>query len=228
MATDYSSVFSAIAAGFSALTAALIYRREWGLRRSHCLPPRCYWVGYMGKKDEPRMCIALPVHVMSLGGLSTVIEDMMLQVQEEGWDRPLWFQPEFQTGIDKTGSTSWGDMDVFVPLVAKGKNIATVVVVFGRRVFKNDPAVCWWSGAYRVVAEETVSCRRLFEIAFKLDTDFLYGDSERLTVRAGRGIMLSPRRWTREVLDARDRRGSWDERQMIAGRSQSSGTIARC
>lgn len=228
MATDYASVFSAVAAGFSALTAALVYWREWGLRRPYCLPPRCYWVGYMeGEKSEPRMCIALPIHVVSLGGLSSVIEDMMLEVETEGWGKSLWFQPELQTNIETARGTSWGDMDAFVPLVAGGKNVATFVVVFGRRVFKDDPTVSWYSGEYRVVAEETTSRRRLFEIAFELPSNFVHGDEKQLTVKAGKDkdIALSRRYWTREILDERDSRGGSYKGQTMSVRSHSTGAI---
>lgn len=219
MPTDYASVFSAVAAGFSALTAALVYRREWGLRRPNCLPPRCYWVGYMDdEKNEPRMCIALPVHAVSLGGLSGVIEDIMLEVETQEWGKSLWFQPEFQTDIEKATGALWREMNVFVPLAVKGKNVSTTVVVFGRRSFKGDPKAYWCAGEYHVVAEETATHRDLFSVDFKLDADFPYGDTKLLTVRANFGIVLSPRRWTRQLLDKRDNCGQSHEREIMTPR----------
>ncbi len=208
MAADYAAVFSAVAAGFSALTALLVYRREWALGRPRCLPPRCYWVGYMdGENGEPRVCMALPLLAMNMRGLSGVLEDIMLQVEGGEWGKPLWFQPELQVDIDRARGTSWGHTQLFVPLVVQGKEVSGAVIIFAHRLFKGDSPARWSRGKYSVVAEETTTYRHLFRTAFELDNDFLSGDGERLTVRADPGIALSPRRWTKEILADRDHRG---------------------
>jgi len=205
MVGDRAAMFSAVAAGLSALTAVLVYCRDWISGRLRCLPPRCYWVGYMGRENrEPRISIALPIHAVNTRGVSGVLEDMMLRVKALKSNKFLMFQPELQIDINKARGTLWEGTELFIPLVVAGKKVTRDVVIFGHRAFRGDPQTRWLKGEYLVVAEETTTGNCLFKIRFKLDQDFVYGDKKSLTIRTDCNIMLSPRRWTKETLNSRD------------------------
>lgn len=207
MAT-WGSVSDIIAAAISLLAVAIaviVYWREW-TPRLYVVDPQYYWVGYMQHPNMDRVALVVPIHVGNAGGRSVVLSNIVVEVSGPSrFGKSVHLQPEWSVDPSDAGYR-WWRRQLFVPLVARGKEIETSLIVFGHRRRAGDrPDLSWCCGQYTIRIWEPEKEKLLASFSFELERLYSKGSREVGAVLIGPDMGFSVRKWTLEALRARDR-----------------------
>jgi len=118
--------------------------------------------------------------------------------------------------VSRSGSSVWQDVQLFVPMVIKGQETTSAIVIFQERGgFRKDLLQHWSPGEYLIAARDTNSGRSLFKIKANPPESYLTGNGEEFAAKL-KNIHFTPRCWSQHILDRRDSIGTEDDWPTLA------------
>lgn len=202
-----TQVLTAIAALAAALTAWLVYRRDWTTEHE-VLEPELYWIGYQrgpGESEQSiRRAFAYPLHIVNRRGMSSVQRDLMVKVTMPNRGREVWLQPEYRLNLRDAVGPEWTSRQLYAPIAVSGREtVSWIIITVERHRPRDGNPTPWEAGSYHVSGYDAETNEVLFHTEFVLDKT-LDPHTGHLPTKVFDDLMLTPRCWTKPTTTRRD------------------------